>query len=886
MPRGSFGLGAPPLAENGQAKRRGELYGNRIPGAVRASGGPPISRSSSPFESPRSFSLSALEGDDSDISPTDATHNLPSSPSSPSSPASPFLGLTADHTGTRDPASRGTSFATALDIARRAESSVEVSGRHDLRGPSPSPPILTKSTQEETNDAQVHEIPPAIVISSHEISHTLPPAEVISAPEVPTEEPATDDAEVSIRSNAPAGATSVASSTEEPSAPSSPEPVVPTASVVSSSDELIVPDLPTSVVPTPSGDNTVASSAEPTIVEESSIDTSLSQPSLHMDITSLPQEDDYPTETQPISPSNIEIESDKSTQDVTSVASYSAEDEVARAVQQDIDVQAEEPTPIEEAVNIIQPQVPAKVIPHQAQPSAGPFTLANAVFDLGQVVANIHDMFPGQISPLATPPPYIPFYIAPLTQDAPDKDHSSHSLAEPTSGVKTKKSNPDLQIHLSKPEPSAHNEVSNDTITPLSSTMHTDLELPTPPPEQDIFLGVSHTTSGRPMSMIETSPSHLAVAHRITPLTARGIPMFISPGQKDFEHFPPTPEHDETDFGTVSLHKASHSFSHSRTYVGHPQNPESKSSTFSAVVHGKVTELPGLPSSSSTRAFYMPETPQMSRARRSVYGEVPPSPGYGELAALLQEAALLEKTLEKGELPSEIIRQEEPDRQQEAEELELAKRALEEAQRRSEAASQVRAKQSESKSKGSFRKPMLRSKTHKKDPSTDTQNSNPGRAKSVLLPFRPHHGVDSRQSLHAPVPEGTVTPPNIEGETASQTSPKSPRQYFAGLRRLASTSRPSTSSGNNSRQSISVSSEMSSEDSASIPTPPGADTNSLRSESGQTGYWNGTGITWPSLSPKKSPGSISRATSFADKMWHRGRTKSTVSTASAYETIG
>ncbi|KAH7914042.1 hypothetical protein BJ138DRAFT_987308, partial [Hygrophoropsis aurantiaca] len=47
VPRGSFGMGAPPPAENAPAKKRGELYGNRIQGLGR----PSESRSGSPMPS-------------------------------------------------------------------------------------------------------------------------------------------------------------------------------------------------------------------------------------------------------------------------------------------------------------------------------------------------------------------------------------------------------------------------------------------------------------------------------------------------------------------------------------------------------------------------------------------------------------------------------------------------------------------------------------------------------------------------------------------------------------------------------------------------------------------------------------------------------------------
>ncbi|KAJ8589687.1 hypothetical protein M405DRAFT_722585, partial [Rhizopogon salebrosus TDB-379] len=48
VPRGSFGMGGPQLPENAPAKKRGELYGNRIQGLGRPIGTPP-SRSCSPI---------------------------------------------------------------------------------------------------------------------------------------------------------------------------------------------------------------------------------------------------------------------------------------------------------------------------------------------------------------------------------------------------------------------------------------------------------------------------------------------------------------------------------------------------------------------------------------------------------------------------------------------------------------------------------------------------------------------------------------------------------------------------------------------------------------------------------------------------------------------
>ncbi|KAK0211717.1 hypothetical protein IW262DRAFT_355838 [Armillaria fumosa] len=144
VPRGSFGLGAPPTAENGQTRKRGELYGNRIPSAVRVASGssvPPMSRSTSPlfFSGGRNFSPSGLDYDDfSDTadSPRDsqAFRSLSPSPTPDDTPENPRV------FGSK---SRSTSFAAALDIARRAEASSDLNGRGDTpsREYSLSPPV-------------------------------------------------------------------------------------------------------------------------------------------------------------------------------------------------------------------------------------------------------------------------------------------------------------------------------------------------------------------------------------------------------------------------------------------------------------------------------------------------------------------------------------------------------------------------------------------------------------------------------------------------------------------------------------------------------------------------------------------------------------------------
>ncbi|KAF5369176.1 hypothetical protein D9615_009955 [Tricholomella constricta] len=853
VPRGSFGLGAPPLAENGPAKRRGELYGNRIPGTVRVSGGgPSVSRSSSPFDSTRSFSTPHLYGEDHDADPT----NYASSPTSPPSPGSSFPGLTPQHTGTRDPPVRGTRFSTALELARRAEGNFEASLKPAERESSSSPGTVPEE-QVEGNDEQ------GVVLTQS--SSPSPPK---SQPEAPahTEALAT---EASLLPSPPAIVLSPSIDLEE-------EQVVSEATLVSES----APEAGTI-------------STEPSNALETGTGSALNSSGSKVATSEVPSPDDPTSSTQEACDSSQVVDT------TTEGPAKIAPDAIQHDVPFILSSSSNEVKPVPqqaESVEQRQTEVPIPVSNDQSPLSPmGPFTLANAVHDLGQVVANIHDMFPGQISPLAAPPPFRPFTVETQAQE------QSQDLKTP---LKSEASVPDLRIPLHPTD-----AVPIPQSTSLRPEAPSNLALPVA--EQAKHLTTPRTATSRPISMIETSPSHVVVAHRVTPLTSRGVPVFLSAnanrqqGQQNFEHFPPTPEPNESEFGTVSLHKPSHSFSHARTFVAHGQTADEDSASqapkFSAVVHAKVTEQPSAPSS-SYKDFYakVPETPQINRTRSSAIPETPMSPGYGELATLLHEAALLELTLEQGELPSEAVRREDSERQQkEQEEKERQKEAaarakVEEERRKHAAVAKARAKQeaTESKSKSSFRNPLLRSKTsHKRDVSMDSVASkDPARSKSTLLPFRPQQsGGPPGSTPVASIPEKEVAPETDDADAASQTSPKSPRQYFAGLRRLTSTSRPSIGSGSQYRNSVSASSEMSSEDSASIPTPPGngmysAGSNGSTVESGNTGIWNGSGIAWPSLSPKKSP-SLGRAASFADKMWNRGRAKSTISTHSAYDTI-
>lgn len=886
--------------------------------------------------------MSALEADES----------ASDGPSSPASPVSPYLGPSVEHTSAPRPAPRGTAFATALDIARRAESSGETSfGRLDAREASASPPPASRTPMlileplepelliGDDIELELQESPPAIIISSDEYPHTpdlesfeadsaatthpTPPVRSPPSPNPPTISTSEGVEQVSLDIDRSGPETS--SVDAEALLISASEPTIPSTQAI-----VVVEDTPVAPVPTEETLSAQASPAQGTKRTKKPL-PQIPLPSPDAMSAAISSED---------LPTNHDSNKEKSTEgaamsesatagadlpvsldDATSIVEAVMHSEILPSPLVASPQEIEDPEHDTNSQKKARPEVQEiEILSPDIQSPAGPLTLADAVVRLGETVANIRDLFPDQISPLATPPAYRSLHIESATDDGIRTHRREDSVprehrTKPSVDLKIKVESPpdaaksiplvetasNLEEHpqpevllpanngnsitTTKSTPQASDRPAAPETLPLQSAEST---ISTPSSDQYAFL--TTPAGSRPMSMIEASPSHVVQAHRITPVTSRGVPVFVPAvrGSQDFGHFPPTPDQEETDFGTVSMHKPSHSFSHARTYVSHGQNgqlnQDMKIASFKAVVHTKVTELP-----SSVSMPVIPQTPQMNRTKRSLYGEVPQSPGYGELASLLQEAALLEETLEKGELPSEALRREALEKQRLGEKVAAERKAMEE-KRRMEAAPKppVKRDEPERKAKQSFSSASLRSRSSSRSNEAPTLSARDyARAKSVLLPHRsvqgPRHASSSHQSLQ---PQKLEThdevPPTTSG--SNQTSPKSPRQYFAGLRRLASTSRPSTSSSTHPRHSASTSSEISSEDSASVVTPPDGGFSSTASGSSHS---HGHVVSWPSLSPKKSPGgSPSRAASFAGKIWQRTRTKSTISANSAYETIG
>jgi len=872
-PRGSLGLGAPPILDNGSQKRRRELYGNRIPPGVRASyGSGSLSRSGSPLDSPRYFSVSILDGEDSEV--PESPPYLPSSFTSP--PSSP-------------PLSESPTAATDVTQPSGAMFHNEAGGGGiTVLSPIFASPV-SQTSQYEAEDDQLEAVAtPSIVISSSDALHSTEAAlimeEAKTSPSPPA--PLPDSVIPSPAGELEKQETLTHVEVPQPSGvlydTSSVPPIPPSSTVTEDRAAELIPDIPKPDLtdPVPNSLTKGPIMDTPDTIKPDTI-TSLPKEAVIMEPPSLPL--NHHVDSTTISLAEVPVKKGRTKPSVVAppspAATVSADKSTSRV---------EQP--------VIIPEIKANADLTSPVSPIGPHTLASVVASLGQMVSDIHDLFPDQLSPLTSPPLYRPMKLEPTPDD------TSRERKKSTSSKEAKKPM-DLTIHLDEPnvalkaaQPSGSNATTSrpeipapaadDMLkpTPHSTPHPTENAQPTGSP-LSAFLSTPHSPRGRPMSMIETSPGQVAFGQRMTPFTGRTV--YIPPQgqqqQRDLSHFPPTPGPQESDlqFGTVSM-------GHAKTH--------SRAPSFSAVVHRKITELP--PSSSMTGSLDMPVTPGKRHSSSVRDGLV--SPGQGELASLLQSAALLEETLWKGELPSEVP-SDEGSKKQEKEEQEraeaLAKAKAEEGRKKEAAVKKRVSAQPQKRTKRSFRtltgQPILQ-----RDPSVSSSDGQPINSKDLAdrLPFRPQPSrrstegsgrpseASSRQTLHASSLEIHAEPSTRDADAGSHTSPKSPLHYFANLRRFASSTRSLTGSNNTQpRLSASTSSEMSSDDSAPLATPPdnGLDpsTSGSSTKSGQA-----SGVPWPSLSPKKSGGGVGRAAAFAEKIW-RGRSRSTVSTTSAYDTI-
>ena len=368
------------------------------------------------------------------------------------------------------------------------------------------------------------------------------------------------------------------------------------------------------------------------------------------------------------------------------------------------------------------------------------------------------------------------------------------------------------------------------------------------------------------MSMIETSPKVVTQIVRMTPAVSRGVPVFLPghapPRKSDFVYFPPTPEHEDTDLSSLASQP-------NRMRSGSdPDIHNMPSGTFSAVVHGKVRETPAS-ATPENKLRPLPQTPQARRTQRATILETPFSPGHRELAALLHEAVLLEDTLNKGELPFEKTQFEEETQQKEEKVKEAAAvdaqpkaKAGEEARNQlALATARLQNKRDEptaGRLKHTFLVPLSKARSrHRKEVYT-------AKAESFL----------SRSEEPPVLPEFAGLPSTNSSATGSDTLQNMPAKQPTANGVNSTTQQPTKSAKFSSLRKFSTSvrtihstsSEISSEESF-IPD--------------EFGCGTGSTLSFPSISPKKASRTLARATSFAEKLFSRGRTKSGGSTLSS-----
>ena len=246
---------------------------------------------------------------------------------------------------------------------------------------------------------------------------------------------------------------------------------------------------------------------------------------------------------------------------------------------------------------------------------------------------------------------------------------------------------------------------------------------------------------------------------------------------------PPAPDDENVDasYGVVTL--------------GH-SSPSNKSS-FTSIVHQKVIETS--PTTVPRQSITLSQKPPIRWITSD--SAALPSPGYGDLATLLEEAALLEERLKQDETTSDLLRV------------------------------------------------------------VDSMRADMGQFE--LQPF----SIESQQ----------VAAPERQHEESDAVPPTPPPKGFtrvlSGMKKLTSSGTLRSVPSAHSRLSTSGS-ELSSEDSACVGTPSDNELQYLASSSSFDRYSvGGLGIRHPSSPSKKSVSSIGRAGSFADRLWHRSRTK-------------
>lgn len=968
VPRGSFGLGAPPLAD-GHPRRQGELYGNRIPQPVRVVSGPGGSgsahpqRANSPLsygpgpssagagtEKRRSFSLSNVNVT-TDYFNHDGTPLT--SPSLSSPPESPHVAVNDVDSLDAIPRTTATpppsSFATVLESAGIAE-------KAPLQD---APPVVIEETRisEEGDTTVSPEIMTPIGESSNMAENTLatglPPVE-----EEEVQEPApkhTDGEDVRAAEPSSVEGTLSTSSSEDVShqhsQPDPPAAVEPGSSPASSINVISSNDSTKEASSNSINQSTQLSPSEPAVIPS----PSPSQvPSSHKLLLRAAGLGSPPTDTSQMVPSIPEvIFSDDESAIISPVMAISSpppmvsilesQPSSSRSLGQALSEPHPEPqqSKVESVVKKAPP--PALSLDGVTLPLSPPLSsdvLASSHLErsgsktdaIGSSVNVKDDSRVEKVKQVE---------VVPLPSENAEIEVVREAVQVPSSP--TTPHAPQFSLSPTHESESSRAPSSSFLVTQFSSTPS---------------IGSDNISPIRPLSMVELSPapspSHIQVAQRVTPSTSRGVPMFLPsthptsalPRKSDLVYYPPTPPDKKRDLDEdEGMQERVDELEHGSVTIL-PQRPHSvgdttAQSSFKAVVHHKRREVEPV----VNKGPLIPQTPQVRRtvsamaptttttASSSSAPIIPPSPGFGDLTDLLQSTVLLEQSLEKGSLPTEssvpviVSGPEDGDGSHEtiikrADGVEVRRLSREEAEENRRTLAKLQAKreeQAKSKIRSTFRNTLARAKnvavsatasmyvdedrerlgstatltttTSSMDIGDVQQQYYSKRFKSPSVP----HLLDSvrEDGLRPKTPEEQIG----MGKPASLTS-KSPKSRFPSFRRLASKSHKDGHGGSgdgHTRNSVSTSSEISSEDSApTAVTPP-----DVASELGEVGKGGagGTmgGLSWPSISPSRKgkegkegreSSSIARAATFAGKMWQRARTKSGASTLSTHSTSG
>ncbi|KAF8630772.1 hypothetical protein AX15_002741 [Amanita polypyramis BW_CC] len=900
VPRGRFGMGAPPV-DSGKQRKQGEFYANRIPRAV-SGGAPKTGPGSQAGKRSMSLSVHGYGHSDSDVS----------TPPRSASPCTTDYDVAYD--GLLSPDAMETAFSQTLGsydspVSKRADAQVtpcsEASSLHVTQG------------DEETLDL----FPQVIVtfsapIADDLIDESVLPDDVTTVPQSEVEE----ENELAVDTPISPNSRETEGDGQTPSG-LGPSPI-PSPGV--DKEEFLSHDgvtSPSKAEEESEADDDVTPSPEPVEEEGQHVESVIPSPK--------PTEEQHPSTQEPAEEEEREISGDVETslKPEQEPESQPVVDEVhaPTSVSRSSSIRTLTPTPHamhsvpiadEETEPAARPDVP--VISLSPPPSAGcmvsPSVSSPQDFPSPQDSEQVHDGSSTQHSILSIGTRSQPVSPVGMAGNGP--------LSVQYLGTQRFRRFSELDVPAnlgasfsndSHSEDTARHDDSSMTDTPSEQVLQADSDsstgaIPTSPlsveapesparpaydplgrrasmPSPSSFVPPSTSTSLLGMfSPLSSGTNEVATTHGVTPVTDHEVSTFLPGSAGNYSLFPHTPDATNAEFKESLLSGALSPISPSSRFRDPPRSSGSRS-TFRAVVHGKTKQ----PVSSPPLFKHLtgPQTPQTQKTWQP--GKFDPlSPNTGELTTLLQDTALLEDALMLGDLFEKLpqikpLSEASKSTEQivtKPSEKQVMDKEGQQSQRRQMTRSEQFGEEGDPtllKLRHTFHLPLRKKTKHWKASSTH----------AVLkddLRYRPSLEAERSAGLSIPDPTFLQMDPAAKVEDTSGGS-KSPRpRLLSGIKKLTSSGSTKAlhAPGSYPRHSVSTSSELSSEDSMPVVTPDQS-ADFLHSDSREgtlsdSGQSYGSGVPWPSLSPKR--GGIARAASFAEKIWNRARTKSGGSTLS------